>query len=277
MSGPNGASLTGGPALAGVRVVDLTQFEAGTSCTETLAWLGADVIKVEEPTRGDQGRASSDRAPASTLLFPAAQRQQAQRHLQLEGRARPALLCELIEHGRRVHRELRAGRHRATRLRLRRGQPRSIRASSTPRSRASRRDGPYGSFLAFDMIAQAVGGALSTTGEPEGGRSSPGRPSATPAPACTRPSASWPRSTSASRPAAASASKSRCRRRSSTSAASPTCAARQRTCAEASAIAASSAPSTQRGVSAARAAARTTTATSTRRALAITTGSGCST
>src|SRR3979409_1558985 len=57
--------------LQGVRVVDLTQFEAGPACTEAWAGLGAGVVKIENPQRGGPGRriASTDAKASDSFYF----------------------------------------------------------------------------------------------------------------------------------------------------------------------------------------------------------------
>jgi formyl-CoA transferase len=156
-------------ALTGVTVIDLTQFEAGTSCTETLAWLGAEVIKVEEPTRGDQGRhASTERPGVDSYYFMLLNANKLSVTCNLKSEKGRELLRRMIERGDVFVENFGPGvieRLGFGYEAVREINPRIIYAQIKGFAPAS----PYGKFPSFDMIGQSVGGALATTGE-KGGR-----------------------------------------------------------------------------------------------------------
>lgn len=162
------------PALAGVRVIDLTQFEAGTSCTESLAWLGADVIKVEQPGSGDQGRhLLSDQPGLDSFYFMLLNANKRSVTCNLKEERGRALLRRLIERGDVFIENFAPGAIERLGFgydEVARINPRILYAQI----KGFPSEGPYGQFLSFDMIAQAAGGAFSITGEPDGPPLKPG-------------------------------------------------------------------------------------------------------
>ena len=56
-------------ALDGLRVIDMTHNQAGPACTQILAWLGAEVIKLEEPGKGDVARTNMRDQDSDSLFF----------------------------------------------------------------------------------------------------------------------------------------------------------------------------------------------------------------
>jgi formyl-CoA transferase len=163
-----------GTALAGVRVLDLTQFEAGTSATETLAWLGAEVIKVENPAGGEQGRyASRDRPDADSYYFLLLNANKRSITCNLKSERGQALLRAMIPQADvfienfapGVIDRLGFGYDEVSRI-----NPRIVYATIKGFGPGS----PYENFLSFDMIAQATGGIMSITGEPDGRPIKPG-------------------------------------------------------------------------------------------------------
>jgi formyl-CoA transferase len=155
-------------ALSGIRVVDLTNNQAGPSCGQMLAWLGADVIKVEEPGQGDPARHTlKDRADADSLFFLSfnANKRSLTLNLKHPGgkEAFRALLKTadvLLENfGPGVIERLGFGYPA-----LREINPRLVFASI----KGFGSYGPYREYKSYEPIAQAMGGAMSVTGVPDG-------------------------------------------------------------------------------------------------------------
>ncbi len=152
------------PALDGLRILDLTQYEAGPSATQALAWFGADVVKVEPPAAGDPAR-GIDNLPRDYFLYWNCNKRSVAIDLATpEGRD---LLLQLVPHfdvfvenyGPGVVEKLDIGYDV-----VREAHPGVIYASV----KGFGLSGPYADRKCFDGVAQAAAGALSTTGYADG-------------------------------------------------------------------------------------------------------------
>ena len=160
-------------ALDGMRILDMTQWEAGTCCTQSLAFLGADVVKVERPDVGDpgRGRAGGNGIDREYFVNWNSNKRSVTLHLDTpEGRD---LLLRMVprydvfveNYGPGVVEKLNIGYDV-----MRAIHPEIIYV----RIKGFGTSGPHAHYKCMDMVAQAAAGAFSITGEPDGPPMRPG-------------------------------------------------------------------------------------------------------
>jgi len=160
------------PPLAGIRVLDLSRVLAGPWCTQLLADLGAEVIKIERPGAGDDTRhwgppwhgEGEKRVAAYFLSANRGKKSAAIDFAKPEG---AALVRKLAERSDIVVENFKVGGLKKFGLdaeSLRAANPRLIVASIT----GFGQDGPYADRAGYDFIIQGMGGMMSITGLPDG-------------------------------------------------------------------------------------------------------------
>ena len=160
--------------LQGIKVVDFTQFEAGTTCTEVLAWFGAEVVKIENPGRGDPGRrlrpGKPDDDPWYFRQFNVNKKSIA---INLKSARGLQIVRDMIAKADIVTENMAPGT--IERLGLGYDEVKKINASIIYcQVKGFGTGSPYEKSLAFDMIAQAAGGTISVTGDADRAPVKPG-------------------------------------------------------------------------------------------------------
>jgi formyl-CoA transferase len=153
-------------ALDGVRVLDLTHVQAGPSCTQILGWLGADVVKVEAP-KGDITRQQlRDKPGVDSLYFTMLNCNKRSVTLNMKSERGKEIFTDLVRRADILVENFGPGavdRMGFSWERLQELNPRLIYASIKGFG-----PGKYANYKAYEVIAQAMGGSMSTTGFEDG-------------------------------------------------------------------------------------------------------------